>query len=148
MRRYIFALAALGTLALGSAVILFNGNNSYAASCNQAAPLGAISPADPGWCHAPLGTGIDTHGQGANFWLDDFDHGQTHASLNSAYRTFVGDIPAEIHFQHNNHWMADLQASSAWNGGNRGAVMRPDRSFRFEEGRLVIEADVAAGVAD
>jgi hypothetical protein len=45
------------------------------------------------------------------------------------------------HFLNNNHWMDDNAG-----GFTGGAMMRPDRSFRFEGNKLVIETDVAASI--
>jgi hypothetical protein len=43
--------------------------------------------------------------------------------------------------------MMDLQPKdSSGNGLLGGGMMRPDRSFRFENGKLVVESDVAAGI--
>jgi hypothetical protein len=44
-------------------------------------------------------------------------------------------------FVNQNHWMVDTAG-----GANGGVLVRPDRSFRFENGRLVVEADVAAAI--
>ena len=140
----LFILPGLGLLLFGASVTLRS--DTQAAICNQTVPLGAIAPAVPEWCQS-LVAGIDTHVEGANSWVDDFNHGQTHATLNGSYLAFErqGSLTDSMHFQHNNHWMTDIQAAG---GDFGGSVMRPNRSFRFEGGKLVIEAEVAAGIQD
>jgi hypothetical protein len=92
--------------------------------------------------------------QGGNSWLDEFNHGLSTASLGAGYRAFEvqgGSINQSQHFRHADHWMVDVNGvdqdgSGPWNFG--GATVRPDRSFRFQDGKLVVEADVAAGLAE
>jgi hypothetical protein len=100
--------------------------------------------------------------QGANSWLDDFEHGLTNASLNgTGYRIFENpsldqskeSAGAKVHpsltFRHANHWMADVRTATEPGGernGYGGTYLRPDRTFRFENGKLVVEFDYAAGV--
>jgi hypothetical protein len=44
-------------------------------------------------------------------------------------------------FINNDHWMVDVA------GGERGGVLlRPNRAFAWENGKLIVEADVAAGI--
>jgi hypothetical protein len=80
--------------------------------------------------------------------VDDFNHGQSHASLSTAYvEGKVGDAIDVIHFQHNDHWMADIQGDNgAW--PTLGAAWaRPDRTFRPENGKVVVEYEVAGPIA-
>lgn len=124
-------------------------------TCSQT-PLGALPPSIPTWC-SPIASGPTTFVNGANSWLDEFNHGLTNASLGSGYRVFTSadagqddKLVRQAHFRHADHWMVDIQGRDRdggppWNYG--GATMRPDRSFRFENGRLVVEADVAAGIS-
>ncbi|MGH2627289.1 MAG: hypothetical protein ACRDHY_11635 [Anaerolineales bacterium] len=121
--------------------------HDHGGSCNAAVPLGALPPAVPAWCNLPLKQGAPTFASTGNSWLDDFDHGLANAELGAGYRAFDrqgASVQDSIHFRHNNHWMVDVRAGEEDLGG---ASMRPDRSFRFADGMLVVEADVAAGVA-
>jgi hypothetical protein len=108
-------------------------------------PLGSI------WCFelndAPAGL---TSVEGANSWVDEFDVGD-HVMMrfddgDLGYRIFneAGHDPGRAqHFLNQNHWMVD--AKGAFSGG---AMMRPDRSFRFVDGKFVVEADVAAAIPE
>ncbi|MFN0074175.1 MAG: hypothetical protein ACKVVP_22060 [Chloroflexota bacterium] len=115
-------------------------------------PLGALPPARPAWCDE-LGTGASTLENGSNRWLDEWEHGLSMADLGEGYRVFnFGSVYRTETFRHNGHWMQDVAGRSEsgsgppWNVG--GVTMRPDRTFRAENGRLVIEADVAAGISE
>lgn len=150
MKRILGLAAALGIMMGGFALAQSRPDHSaHAAYCDAAVPLGAISPAIPEWCKLPLATGIDTHVEGANSWVDNFDHGQTHATLNSSYRTYtIGDGGDTLHFQHNNHWMVDIQTDA----DNQyptllAAATRPNRSFKSENGLVVVEFEVAVPIA-
>jgi hypothetical protein len=73
------------------------------------------------------------------------------ATLGEGYREFSsGSVFKTATFRHSNHWMQDVSGQAPggvgppWNLG--GTAIRPDRTFTAENGRLVIEADVAAGV--
>lgn len=113
-------------------------------------PLGALPPARPIWC-AATGTGPSTFVQGPNSWLDAFDNGLSNADLGPGYQVFDSQEMTfrTQHFRHNGHWMMDLAPKSPQGEGLLGGgMMRPDRSFGFQDGRLVIEADVAAGLVE
>ncbi|MGH2353026.1 MAG: hypothetical protein ACRDJN_15560, partial [Chloroflexota bacterium] len=118
----------------------------------SATPLGALPPARPIWCEPTRATGPATVTQGPNSWLDEFNHGLSTADLGAGYQVFErGSLNRTAHFRHNDHWMVDVNGvdqdgPGPWNVG--GATMRPDRTFRFQNGKLVVEADVAAGVAE
>src|ERR1700730_1213062 len=118
-------------------------------SCpSTATPLGALPPAIPVWCQT-LGQAPTTFQQGANSWLDDFNFGMDPVTLGDGYRTYDSQeaIGRTQHWRQKNHWMMDLQPlDSSGNGLLGGGMMRPDRSFRFENGKLVVESDVAAGI--
>jgi hypothetical protein len=95
-----------------------------------------------------LATGVaSTFVNGANSWVDDFQHHASMAELGPGYVTFegssLGGTGKTGHFRHNEHWMADVYAP----GQTGGTQMRPDRSFRFENGKLVVEAVVAASIS-
>lgn len=119
-------------------------------------PLGAVPPAQATWC-APTETGNPTFISGANSWVDDFDDGSMNAEIGPGYQLF--DTPRDPdsyyrarHFRHQNHWMVDIapyQPSGVKPPYGGGFVfLRPDRSFTFEGDRLVVEADVAAGIQE
>jgi hypothetical protein len=122
-------------------------------------PMGALPDQPrPIWCYDPPETGASTFRQGANSWIDDFNHGLSLADLGPGYRVFstaeAGETERLNRFQywrHADHWMVDVNGrdqtpqNGPWNFG--GTTMRPDRSFRFQQGRLVVEADVAAGIS-
>lgn len=115
-------------------------------------PLGALPPAIPIWCTKPT-SGPSTYTEGSNSWLDEFGHGLSNADMGEGYEVFEseGSILRSQHFRHNNHWMVDVAGHGRnpdegppWNLG--GATMRPERSFRFVNGKLVVEVDMAAGI--
>lgn len=96
--------------------------------------------------------GEDTSQSGMNTWTDDFDHELAFADFSGTdYKIFekVGFVHKTIHWRHANHWMVDLAAHSPenpprWVRG--GALIRPEQTFRFEDGRFIVEADVAASI--
>ena len=111
-------------------------------------PIGAVAPATPMFCmrmaHAPT-----TFVSGANSWVDNFDHGASMAALDGGYRTFerIDEVERSATFRHNDHWMVDVQPDS--DGSTLGgSFLRPDRSFRFVKGKLVVEMTVAAGIRE
>jgi hypothetical protein len=116
-------------------------------------PAGALPPALPAWCSAPT-TGRATFVDGPTSWLDTFDHGLSEADMGPGYRVFDNQgasVYRTQHFRHNDHWMVDVSGvdqdgQGPWNFG--GAVARPDRGFRFRDGKLVVEVDAAAGVKE
>src|SRR5215207_4550091 len=116
-----------------------------AGRCTGDVPMGAIAPARPIWCEA-LAAGLDTHTGGSNSWIDEFNHGQSMAELNPAYREgFIGNGDV-LHFQHKDHWMVDIESHG--DGALIGAWMRPNRSFKPQaDGSLVVEFEVAVPIA-
>ena len=116
-------------------------------------PLGALlgRPA-PVWCYDPMEADAPTLVNGANSWLDEFNHGASLTALGGGYRTFeVGTIGRARHWRHADHWMVDVEGNDPdgpppYDFG--ATMMRPDRTFRAINGTLVIEAEVAAGVVD
>ena len=114
----------------------------------SAPPIGGIAPQTPMLC-TPLGSAPTTFTQGGNSWLDEFDHGASMASLGGGYVAFenIGEVARSSTFRHNDHWMVDVESQA---GALRrgGSFMRPDRTFTFVNGKLVVEVDVAAGVLD
>lgn len=116
----------------------------------QANPPGSESePMGPIWCFPLAAPGAPTRVTGANDWVDDFT-GVTpmgrFADGDYDYRVFpnVQNQPGftSQHFTNNNHWMDDNAG-----GGQGGTMIRPNRSFKFENGVLVVEQDVAANIS-
>lgn len=115
-------------------------------------PAGAIvgQPA-PVFC-AITNSGPGTSGQEANTWHDEFEHGLNFGNFPSdAYRVFEGlGVHQSIHWRHANHWMVDIApdalAQSGSNAAIGGAMMRPERTFRFQDGLLRVDTDYAAGI--
>jgi hypothetical protein len=98
----------------------------------------------PVWCFN-LNPGPTTRINSPNEWLDEFESNTQMQQLNdgdSDYRIVNnwGDPGARAeHFINNNHWMTDLM------GGHKDfAYLRPNRTFTFENGKLVVETEVAA----
>ena len=105
-------------------------------------PIGALPPAVPIWCEVPGPDGPSTFVRTSNGWLDDFEHGLSNAPIGTGYLTFAfGGTPLQQHFRHADHWMQDLDLAQ-----RGGTTLRPEPAFRFQDGKLVIEADVAAGI--
>ena len=112
-----------------------------------ATPSGEPEPLRPVWCYR-LPVMPATRVDGTNSWVDEFDTGMDMGRFQDGdmgYRVFPdidnGGPRRSLLFLNQNHWMVDTGG-----GSNGGVLVRPDRGFRFEEGRLVIEADVAAGL--
>jgi hypothetical protein len=115
-------------------------------------PAGALPSQPPPVFCSIVNHGPDTSASGANSWSDDFNHGLAFASFDgTAYRLFenLGFVNETLHWRHADHWMVDVAAPRGvpprWVNG--GAMMRPDRTFRFVDGKLVVEVDAAAGIS-
>lgn len=109
---------------------------------SQETPIGALPPAVPIWCLPAGANGPATFVEGDNAWVDDFEHGLSNAPMGMGYREFpLGGTTTWQHFRHANHWMQDVKPTA---GG--GIALRPDRTFEFEDGKLVVETDFAAGL--
>jgi hypothetical protein len=115
-------------------------------------PVGAVPGQPPPVFCSIDEQGPDTSLEGPNSWVDEFDHGLSFAGFaGTRYQVFekVGFVYNTLHWRHADHWMVDLASHAPdlparWVRG--GALMRPDRAFHFENGRLVVEADAAASV--
>lgn len=103
------------------------------------------------WCFTDLTQNVkDTHIEGTNSWVDDFDHGATFGAFldgQGGYRVFntVDFVNKTVHWLHNNHWMVDIVPKSQdtpadWTA-HGGGMIRPNKSFKFENGKLVVEAE-------
>jgi len=116
----------------------------------QANPPGTqLEPLAPIWCFTPLAApNAPTRISGANDWTDNFNNVAQSGRFNDGdydYRQFKaidGCVGFQtLHFTNNQHWMDDNTGANTC-----GVMMRPNRSFRFEGGKLVVEEDVAAGI--
>lgn len=115
----------------------------------QAHPAGEPEPLWPAWCYE-LGAMPVTRLSGPNNWLDEFDTRMSMGRLKDGdmdYRVFHdiehrGSRKSAV-FINNDHWMVDTAG-----GSNGGVLIRPDRSFRFENGKIIVEADVAAAIPE
>jgi hypothetical protein len=117
-------------------------------------PVGAIpGQPEPVFCKISE-QGPDTAKTGENSWLDLFNHDLSFADFTGTpYRVFenVGFVYRTLHWRHTNHWMVDVATRSPetpvpWVRG--GALLSPDRTFRFEDGKLIVEAEAAAGITE
>lgn len=115
-------------------------------------PTGAIEgqPA-PVFCLV-VNSGEGTAEVAGNSWEDDFDHGLSFATFDgTGYQVFeeLGSVEQSVHWRHADHWMVDLAPDPQSDTGRNargGAMLRPDTTFRFDDGKLVVEADFAAGI--
>lgn len=115
----------------------------------QANPDTPSEPLAPIWCFTLQPEPTDAV-QGTNEWLDEFETNVNMGRLNNldmGYRVFDGLTNSgaigngQVHSQHfvnQNHWVTDFSQN------NGGADLSPNRSFTFQNGKLVIEAEVAA----
>jgi hypothetical protein len=150
MRRLFLGL--LPALALGAAP-LFATVPAQAFTCGtvpvgQANPSSEVEPLQPVWCLGamaaePTTRVLDQWGG----WQDAFQTNVQDGHLNNGdmgYRVFDGlsngDAIKARHFVNNNHWMLDMSHD------NGGAALSPNQAFHFENGKLILEADVAAGI--
>jgi hypothetical protein len=111
-------------------------------------PIGALPPAMPMFCDHLVRGVRGTFINRRNRWIDDFQHNASMAELGPGYVRFEKSSLQSGRsgtFRHNNHWMADVLAPGGQVGGSQ---MRPARSFRFRNGKLVVVTDVAAGIRD
>ncbi|MBO0684514.1 MAG: hypothetical protein J2P45_15255, partial [Candidatus Dormibacteraeota bacterium] len=145
------ALVALTLLVapLAAVPISAEAYSCSATPVGQANPSAEVEPMQPIWCAGPLAAEpttrtVDQWGG----WQDSFQTNVQMGRLNNGdmgYRVFnglssgAGGVETD-HFVNNNHWMVDMTHN------NGGAAISPSQSFHFENGKLVIEADVAAGI--
>jgi hypothetical protein len=115
----------------------------------QAHPSQELEPIRPAWCYS-LARMPTTRENGQNSWTDEFETGIDMGLLHDrdmAYRVFSSiehrGSRRSVAFINHGHWMVDTAG-----GENGGLLIRPDRAFRFEEGKLVVEADVAAAIPE
>jgi hypothetical protein len=130
-------------------------------------PLGALPPAVAAWCDRP-GMSADTAQHSGNSWSDGFAGGAVHGKMPASYRVFDSPRSKALrsttvnrteHFLNNGHWMVDIGGGGAPSGiyegsakdfftgpNNGGGLMRPDASFTFEDGHLIVDFEAAAGM--
>ena len=143
--RLLLLLMALVTAGGGLAVS--QTTPARAAGCTSTAtPIGALPPAIPIFCEAAIGTAPATFQSGSDGWRDDFGYGTNIVTLGDGYTVFDnlgGKGIQSQHWRQNKHWMVDVFGMRSDVGG---AMMRPNHSFHFQNGKLVIEAQVAASI--
>jgi hypothetical protein len=110
-----------------------------------------IEPSLSIWCYSQPPAGPATRSSGVNDWVDDFDNdGPAIQQLNDrdyGYRRFDSTSSGRItvgYFVNMNHWMPDIADASSYSLDG-GSLLSPDRVFHFENGMLIVEADMAAG---
>ena len=110
-----------------------------------------IEPSNAIWCYTQPAAGPATRVSGANDWVDTWDNnGPAIEQLNDRdydYRRFDFTSNNRIkvgYFVNVNHWMPDIADTSSFSLDG-GSQLSPNRSFRFENGTLIVEADMAAG---
>jgi hypothetical protein len=145
------AATAAATAALATALAACN---PEVLECRSGEPVAGALSTQPGpvFCNID-GEGADTAVSGPNTWVDDFDHGLSFADFSGTdYVTFdaVGDVAQSTHWRHADHWMVDLSPDASDvvgdTGATGGAMLRPNQSFAFENGKLVVETTFAAGL--
>jgi hypothetical protein len=119
--------------------------------CSDQTPLGAIAPAVPEWCALPQTPPRPTFDSRGNSWSDDWQHGSSHGALGNMSDGYAAGAAGEqcgvLHFRHNNHWMVDIAGDGGQHDTECGAWLRPDRTFQLQDGRLVVEMEVASPIA-
>jgi hypothetical protein len=115
-------------------------------------PAGALPEQPDQVLCIKLGEGPDTSTQSVNAWRDEFNHGLSFGGFQNTNYKIYNALSAykSAHWRHANHWMVDLMPKSLVGSGQNydkgAAMMRPNRSFTFENGKLIVETDVAAGL--
>ncbi len=115
-------------------------------------PAGALPNQPPPVFCSIEANGPDTSVPGENSWFDSFDHGLSMATFDDTnYLVFdaMGNVHKSIHWRHANHWMVDVaphEDDEPSGSGVGGALMRPNQSFTFEDGKLIVETEFAAGI--
>ena len=118
----------------------------------QANPPGSqLEPLAPIWCFTMNPPNPPDAVSGANDWSDNFSGVAPYGRFQDGdynYRIFplkqCQQGFKQQYFTNNQHWMQDTMSGGQ---SNCSTVMRPNRSFHFENGMLVVEQDVAAGIS-
>src|SRR5215472_256128 len=137
MRRLVLAVLLIAALPPGPRLA--------AASCTTPIALGP--PGTAVWCGPALLDAPGTYHELADGWSDDFTYagppavlGKT-AGSDTGYLSWEqrGSLPTMTQqFREAGLWHADVGGAASG-----GTLMRPDRSFGFEAGHLVIDAETA-----
>lgn len=152
MRKYRLVLAV--ALSVATVSVWFTqalAQSSTCAPADNVLPTGQVSPSPdndplvPIYC-LNLQPQPATRITGANDWVDRFGV-KGYARLQDGdmgYRVFdgLGGAARTAHMINGDHWIDDNKVQF---GG--GAMLRPDRTFMFENDKLVVEGDAAAGKA-
>jgi hypothetical protein len=135
--------AAALTFALLLLIVMPVPSGASAITMDCASPLSF--PAKAIWCYT-LVPEPRTEARGPNSWTDSFDTNLNFGVLNPSYLAFdqAGSQFQKQPFQHANHWMVDIVDLSAYHLSG-GVLVSPDQKFSFENGKLVVEIDAAAG---
>src|SRR6185436_17176998 len=123
----------------------------------QANPSMEAEPMGPIWCYnlaapTPITRKIDAWGG----WEDHFDTNIQMGRFQDGdmdYRIFNQLIGSQSSwktglFINNNHWMEDFALLDTVNNLSGGTLVSPNKNFKFENGKLIIEVDVAAGAGE
>jgi len=163
MKRFAPPVLAL-TLTIGIVVVVSAQQNNIPPPNANCTPLGdqhlngqryptTIEPEFSVWCYTQPAAIPATRISGANDWVDTFDNSAPSIlkfnDHDMGYRVFdVFNGPDNSfkagYFVNVDHWMIDLADISPYRLSG-GVLVSPDRQFFFENGKLVIEADLAGG---
>ncbi len=116
----------------------------------QANPSAELEPMGEIWCFnqfaEPTTRRVDSRGG----WTDAFNTGVQMGHLRNGemgYQVLNAFNALQMRggtFLNNDHWMVDLVDESPYRLSG-GVMLSPNQAFRFENGKLVVEADAAAG---
>jgi hypothetical protein len=118
-----------------------------ALACEHA-PVAAPAGSAPVWCGPALADAAPSFSAGPNRWADDFGGTGVPAAVADrpgwrsgyfVYDNVGGRITQTEQYRVAGGWAADVCCGRDYGG----TLLRPDRSFRFVDGRFVIEADVS-----
>ncbi|HEY3058138.1 MAG TPA: hypothetical protein VGL99_04095 [Chloroflexota bacterium] len=113
----------------------------------------SIEPEFSIWCYPQPAAIPPTRSNGSNEWVDTFTNNapsilqfNDHDMAYRVFDVFYGSQGsfARGYFVNVDHWMIDLADVSSYRLSG-GILVSPDRQFSFENGKLVVEADAAAG---
>jgi hypothetical protein len=150
----VLLLLLAGTLLTG-ATMYGNTFNYHASLPCASIPVGSVNlesdpePQQPIWCSPPLSNTLPATGTYDAFggFGDPFNNSGALARFNNGddgYNVFdnlaYGGSNQSAHFLVNNYFVVDLAKQTS----QVGAAISPNHAFRFENGKLVLEADVSA----
>lgn len=135
---------------IGTPPPVMSGSGCSVVPNGQANPSDEPEPMGPIWCFATVASPTTRTIDAGGGWIDNFDTNVQMGRLNDGdmgYRLFDTFNPGQLQagtFINNNHWMVDIVDVSPHRLSG-GLMLTPNRSFRFENGKLVVEVDAAAG---